>query len=210
MPDNSWSNGWQALRDSDRDLALCLLFSPSGSRPLLADRLHLALEAEISVRVTSEPMLAAIRLQWWADAIESRREEKVPLMRRLLRHLEAGAIQQDDLLAQLAIWQDRLADNTISAVSCWRDVFLMLAGGDEPPPAAGRVGAALQDHEQAAQLDDGILAGLRTREFYWIWMAGQLARYRLSGRYREDDALLVWRMLGWRIGIRRPSPLPSS
>ena len=131
-------------------------------------------------------------------------------MRRLLAHLEAGAIRQDDLLAQLAIWQHRLADNTISVASCWRDVFLMLAGGDEPPPAAGRVGAALLDREQAAKLDDGILAGLRMREFCWIWMAGQLARHRLSGRYREDDALLVWRMLGWRIGIRRPSPLPSS
>ena len=136
MPDNSLPNGWQTLRDSDRELALCLLFSPANTRSILADRLSLALEAEISVRVTSEPMLAAIRLQWWTDAIESRRDEKVPLMRRLLAHLEAGAIQQDDLLAQLAIWQDRLADNTISAASCWRDVFLMLAGGDEPPPAA--------------------------------------------------------------------------
>ena len=206
---NDWSNSWQALRDSDRDLALCLLFNPTNSRPVLADRLNLALEAEISVRVTSEPMLAAIRLQWWADAIESRRHENVPLMRRLLMHLESGAIRQDDLLAQLALWQDRLADNTISAASCWRDVFVLLAGGQEPQPAAGRVGAALQDHELAAQLDEAILAGLRTRQLYWIWMAGQLARHRLSGGYRDDDALLVWRTLGWRFGIRRPSPLPS-
>ena len=205
---NDWSNSWQALRDSDRDLALCLLFNPTNSRPVLADRLNLALEAEISVRVTSEPMLAAIRLQWWADAIESRRHENVPLMRRLLMHLESGAIRQDDLLAQLALWQDRLADNTISAASCWRDVFVLLAGGQEPQPAAGRVGAALQDHELAAQLDEAILAGLRTRQLYWIWMAGQLARHRLSGGYRDDDALLVWRMLAWRLGIRRPSPVP--
>lgn len=195
MPDNSW----QALRESDRHLALCLIFSPADSRAVLADRLNLALEAETSLRVTSEPMLAAIRLQWWVDAIESRRDEKVPLMRRLLTHLEDDAIQQDDLLAQLAIWQDRLAGGTISAASCWQDVFLMLADAKEAPPAAGFVGAALQDHEQAAKLDDGILAGLQTRELYWIWMAGQLARYRLSGRYRDDDALLVWRMLGWRM-----------
>lgn len=212
MPDNgrpaSWSNSWQALRDSDRELALCLLFSPAVSRPVLADRLHLALEAEMSVRVTSEPMLAAIRLQWWVDAIEARRHENVPLMRRIITHLEAGAIRQDDLLAQMALWQDRLADNRISAASCWRDVFVMLANGQEPRYAAGHVGAALQDHEQAAQLDDATLAGLQARDLYWIWMVGQLARHRLSGRYRDEDALLVWRMLAWRLGIRRPSPVP--
>jgi hypothetical protein len=213
MPDtsrpNSWPNSWQALRDSNRDLALCLLFSPAVARPVLADRLTLALEAETAVRGTSEPMLAAIRLQWWADAVAARRDENVPLMRRLLAHLEGGVIREGDLLAQLAVWQDRLADNRVSAASCWRDFFLMLAGGGVAGQAAGLVGAALQDQNTAIRLQDDGIASLRTREHYWVWMAGQLARHRLSGRYRDDDALLVWRMLGWRLGFRRPSPSSS-
>ena len=37
------STGWQALRETDRDLALALLFAPANSRDLLADRLSLAI-----------------------------------------------------------------------------------------------------------------------------------------------------------------------
>jgi len=203
------SGSWSALRDSDRDLALCLLFSPADMRALLADRLCLALEAENSVRVASEPMLAAIRLQWWAEAIEAGRDENVPLMRRLLVHLESAHIDQDELLTQLAIWQDRLADNTISAGACWQKLFVMLAGMEPARHAAGLVGMSLHEGAEASRLDDDSLAVLRRYRLYWIWMAGQVARYRGSGQYRDDDALLVWRMLGWRLGVTRPSPSPS-
>jgi hypothetical protein len=178
-------------------------------RPLLADRLSLALEAENSLRAASEPMLAAIRLQWWVEAIEAGRDENVPLMRRLLAHLDAGHIDQHDLLAQLAIWQDRLADDRISAAACWQRLFVMLAGMEPARHAAGLVAMALHQDGRALALDDDTLAVLRTRPLYWIWMAGQVARYRASGQYRHDDALLVWRMLGWRLGITRPSPSPS-
>ncbi|MEC8643489.1 MAG: hypothetical protein VXZ67_11295 [Pseudomonadota bacterium] len=208
MP-GSWPDSWRALRDTDRDLALCLLFSPADGRAALADRLNLALEAENSVRVASEPMLAAIRLQWWVDAIEAGRHENVPLMHRLLIHMETGKLQSEELLAQLAIWQDRLADETITAGGCWQVFFGMLAGTDGARQAAGPVGRAMYDPAQDAKLDNGLLSGLRTRQHRWIWMAGQLARHRQSGKYREDDALLVWRMLGWRLGFRPPSP-PSS
>jgi len=203
------SASWQALRDTQKDLALCLLFSAASTRPVLADRLILALETETSVRVTSEPMLAAIRLQWWVDAIETGRDENVPLIRRLLAHLGNGAVRKDELLTQIAIWQDRLADDTITAGASWQSLFGMLAGTDEAWQAAGRVGLAMYDPAQAAKLDDSLLSGLRTRHNYWVWMAGQLAIHRQSGQYREDDVLLVWRMLGWRLGFRRPLPSPS-
>ena len=77
------STGWQALRETDRDLALALLFAPAASRDLLADRLSLAIEAETAINIASEPMLAAIRLQWWVEAIENKSGESVPLMARL-------------------------------------------------------------------------------------------------------------------------------
>jgi hypothetical protein len=208
------TDSWQALREIDRDLALCLLFCPADRRAVLADRLSLALEAESALRIASEPMLAAIRLQWWVDAIELHRHENVPLIGRLLTHLEAGHLRQDEVLAQLAIWQDRLSDDTCTPATCWRDLFAMLADSGDMKATAGLVGAVLLDkatagHLDHSYLDDGHLAGLRTRHLYWIWMAAQVARHRMAGKYREDDALLVWRMLGWRLGITRPSPSPS-
>ena len=186
------TDSWQALREIDRDLALCLLFCPADRRAVLAD----------------------IRLQWWVDAIESHRHENVPLIGRLLTHLEAGHLRQDEVLAQLAIWQDRLSDDTCTPATCWRDLFAMLADSGDMKATAGLVGAVLLDkatagHLDHSYLDDGHLAGLRTRHLYWIWMAAQVARHRMAGKYREDDALLVWRMLGWRLGITRPSPSPS-
>ena len=85
----------------------------------------------------------------------------------------------------------------------------MLAGMEPARQAAGLVGMSLHEGVGASRLDDDTLAVLRRRPLYWIWMAGQVARYRGSDKYREDDALLVWRMLGWRLGITRPSPSPS-
>lgn len=209
MPD-SGPDSWRALRNTDRDLALCLLFSPAAGRAVLADRLNLALEAENSVRTASEPMLAAIRLQWWVDAIEAGRHENVPLMRRLSTHFETGGLRPDELLAQLALWQDRLADDSITSGACWQGLFEMLAVTNGARSAAGLVGRAIYDPVQAANLDGDRLAVLRTHQFRWIWMAGLLARHRLSAKFHDDDPFLVWRMLGWRFGIRLPSPSSSN
>jgi len=91
------TGGWQALRASDRDIALALLFAPSSRRDLISDRLHLAIEAENALRLASEPMLAAIRLQWWVEAIETRRHESVPLMERLITHIDANHVSAEEL-----------------------------------------------------------------------------------------------------------------
>ena len=118
------STGWQALRETDRDLALALLFAPAASRDVLADRLSLAIEAETAINIASEPMLAAIRLQWWVEAIENKSGESVPLMERLLRHLDRGALGTADLVAQMGHWQDRLStspeDKSFSKEECFK------------------------------------------------------------------------------------------
>ena len=60
------SGGWQALHETDRDLALALLFAPAASRDVIADRLSLAIEAETAMKLASEPLLAAISAESWA------------------------------------------------------------------------------------------------------------------------------------------------
>lgn len=59
----------QELRGLDGDLYLCHLFAPAATREALLTLYHLYADiARIPVSV-SEPMVGAIRLQWWRDLL---------------------------------------------------------------------------------------------------------------------------------------------
>lgn len=209
------STGWQTLRASDhrvdQDFALALLFAPSTGRDLVADRLLLSIEAESSMQIASEPMLAAIRLQWWVEAIETGRHESVPLVERLLHHIAAGRVTAEELTSQIGLWQDRLASSPEDTGGCWGAMFAMLLPGQAE--AAAQVGQALVDPE--ATVGEEALHLLAGRDSRWVWMLGLLTRHRRQNAVTQDstahdDPLLVWRMLGWRFGIRRPSSATTS
>ena len=197
--------GWLALRASnqasDRELAMALLFAPAATRDLLADQLSLAIEAETALRLASEPMLAAIRLQWWAEAIETGRHDSVPLMQRLVGHMESGALSADYLTTVVGLWQDRLTSAPEDAGSCWGGMMAMML--PDKPAAAEQVGRALVEAD--AVVGDEALHLLATGQSRWAWMLGVLARHRRHRVAPVDDPLMVWRMVGWRFGIRRPS-----
>ena len=204
------SGGWQALRETDRDLALALLFAPAASRDLIADRLSLAIEAETAMKLASEPMLAAIRLQWWVEVIQNVSGESVPLMERLLGHLDRGSLASADLVAQMELWQDRLStspeDSPNARGDCWADCFGALLLPQEQ--AARQVGRALVDPD--ARIGDEVLGLLATAEGRWLWMIGMLVRHRRATGGSQDDPLMAWRMVGWRFGFRRPSSPTTS
>jgi len=204
------TGGWRDLRGTDRDLAFCLLFAPASRRDMLADRLLLAHETESAIRVTSEPMLAAIRMQWWDDALETRRHENVPLMIRLLSHIDSDRLAVEDLKAQLALWQDRLQQDMHGASGCWRDFFQQFAVTDEARVSAGSVGTAFGDPDHVAGILDRHLVHLDTTDCRWIGMLGLLLRYRRAVPAGDAEPMLVWRMLGWRYGIRRPPAQPTT
>ena len=204
------SGGWQALRETDLDLALALLFAPAASRDLIADRLSLAIEAETAMKLASEPMLAAIRLQWWVEAIQNASGESVPLMERLLGHLDRGSLASADLFAQIKLWQDRLStspeDSPNARGDCWADCFGALLPQQEQ--AARQVGRALVDPD--ARIGDEALGLLATAEGRWLWMIGMLVRHRRATGGSQDAPLMAWLMVGWRFGFRRPlSPTTS-
>lgn len=188
------AGAWPALRDTDRDLAFALLFAPHESRDLLADRLNLALECEAAIRIASEPMLAAIRLQWWVEAIETGRHEQVPLMLRLLARIESSRIDAAALIDQIGLWQDRLASAPADAGACWADCFALLAPDRTAP--ARNIARSLYAGETPLSRDE--IAGLKTPDTRWLWMLGRLAIHRQTGAPSEDP-LLVWRMLRWRM-----------
>ena len=204
------TEGWRDLRNTDRDLAFCLLFASAPRRDLLADRLMLAHEAESAIRVASEPLLAAIRLQWWCDALETCRHENVPLTMRLLSHIDSGRLTVKDITTQLALWQDRLQQETDGAGGCWRNFFRNLAGPGEAKEAAGIIGAALVEPSQVVAIQNRHLDSLAAEDARWIGMLGLLLRYRCSVPASDSEPMLIWRMLGWRYGFRRPQAQPTT
>lgn len=199
------NGGWVALRASeqpaDRELAMALLFAPAANRDCLADHLNLAIEAETALRVASEPMLAAIRLQWWVEAIGSMRHESVPLMERLVGHIETGRVSPEKLVSLVELWQDRLTTAPEDAGSCWGAMLALML--PDQAAAAEQVGRALVEPD--AVVGDEALHMLAGGETRWAWMLGLLARHRRKTGFSQEDPLLAWRMLGWRFGVRRPS-----
>ncbi len=59
------------LREGDRDRYLCALLSPDSHRGPIAALYAFNMEIARLRDVVSEPMMGEVRLQWWADLIES-------------------------------------------------------------------------------------------------------------------------------------------
>ena len=66
------------VRTYDRDRFLCSLFAPSDERAALSALYAFNIEvASVRERV-SQPLLGAMRLQWWRDAIDAVFEGRLP------------------------------------------------------------------------------------------------------------------------------------
>lgn len=215
--------GWKELRQRDQDLALCLLFARPRDRDLLADLLLLSLELETSIRVPSEPMLAAIRLQWWVEAVDRGSDAEAPILGRLFIHADAGFPSREQITQIIALWQDRLADERLNAGDCWGELFATMAGmamshGGKPADAearetgeaARRIGRAFAGSDDAGELAECQLRPVKNRILRWLWMIGRLEIHRRrlvkdgarevprTGQLARHNPLLVWRMLFWR------------
>jgi phytoene/squalene synthetase len=59
----------QELRGLDGDLYLCHLFAPADSRPALLTLYHFYADIARIPASVSDPMVGAIRLQWWRDLL---------------------------------------------------------------------------------------------------------------------------------------------
>jgi len=207
------SDAWQALRETDKELALCLLFCPAPQRDLVADIFNFANELENAIRIPSEPMLAAIRLQWWQEALASKNAADVPLVQRLQRYIDASLLSTDALERLASHWQDRVGDPDLDPAIGWESAWQLAAkagkGGDLTE-AAGEIGIAVTRYRlnqpsgtlpTAAQLRALRVSGAELR---WLYLAGCLILFwNESGR--REDTMLVWRLLLWRFGVSLPA-----
>lgn len=86
----------QELRGLDGDLYLCHLFAPAEARDALLTLYHLYADIARIPATVSEPMVGAIRLQWWRDLLDavSRGESRgAPIGEALLLYpLDAKAV----------------------------------------------------------------------------------------------------------------------
>ena len=185
------AGGWSELREKERELALCLLFAREDTREWLADILLLALELEASSRLPSEPMLCAIRLQWWAEAVEGDASGESPLVDRLRSHIGAGVVTRAGLISIITLWQDRLADERITTGACWGSLFKFMAGAVLDARAASSSRATGATGRTKGKVADG---ARQTKEK--VTNSAGLAKGKAKGGAPADEAAALADRIG--------------
>jgi phytoene synthase len=97
------------VRDGDRDRWLSVLYAPADVRPALLALHGLDLALERLVAGTTEPMIGAIRLAWWREALEGLDAGKVPAQ-PLLALIAAELLPRGITGTELAQIEDRWAE----------------------------------------------------------------------------------------------------
>ena len=207
-------SAWQELRDVNRELAFLLLFAPANRRDVAADIMLLATELDKAIHIPSEVMLAAIRVQWWHDALAATENANVPLVQRFQRHYADRLFSPGDITNIIDGWRDRIADDQLPKFKCWAGCWKMLArlfDASEHAQNAGIVGAhlaALQaspEHRVNASLVYN-LPDVATAPS-WLKMAVYLqCHWHANPTEMPEHPLLIWRMVAWRFGFMPKRP----
>lgn len=146
------------LREPDR--FLCALFAPADRREALFALIAYHHELGRAREVASNPMIAAIRLQWWRDALDQPRRHEVATP--LHAAMAAGLLAREDLLAMADAREAELDEEGIPGMAAFAAYLRGSHGGFAV--AAGRLlGAAPADLPalQAIGAAQGLAALLR-------------------------------------------------
>lgn len=208
-------SAWQELREVNRELAFLLLFAPANRRDAAADILLLASELEKAIHIPSEVMLAAIRLQWWHDALAATENAKVPLVQRIQRHYAEGLFTPGDITGIIEGWRDRIADDQLPKFQCWAGCWQMLArlfDVEEHEHDAGIVGAHLAALQGSPEnrVNTGLITNLPDPAPLpqWLKMAVYLQiHWHTNPTEMPEHPLLIWRMMAWRLGFTPKRPM---
>ena len=205
-----------------RPLALCLMFESIENQLMAASVFDLAIALDAALHTPSEPLLAAIRIQWWADTLAKTTDQNVPLV----ACLQSQYHSRDNLLSQLqdiiGEWQTachyETRDSGEGWVAVWRLIALHL-GHKTAVDQAAVIGRELhfatlgQKYDGPAGKID--IRSLRTNdreeERTLLYLSACLS-CKLQGSQNSnldatgishdtglDDPVLVWRILVWHI-----------
>ena len=205
-----------------RPLALCLMFESIENQLMAASVFDLAIALDAALHIPSESMLAAIRIQWWADALAKTTEQNGPLV----ACLQAQYNSRDNFLSELhdiiREWQMACHYETRNSregwVAVWRLVALHL-GHDTAVDQAAAIGQELYlatlGQKYGGLVGTTDIKSLRKNdheeERTLLYLSACLSR-KLQGSQNSnlnatrtshctglDDPLLVWRILVWYI-----------
>ncbi|MBS0248870.1 MAG: squalene/phytoene synthase family protein [Proteobacteria bacterium] len=134
------------VREADRDLYLASLFAPEDKRAALFALYAFAIEIGRVRDVAREPMPGEIRLQWWREVLEGKRDGEAaahPVAAALLEGLRRHAIAPDRLVGIVDAHQFDLYDEPMATLddldnyavmtqSALLDVAIAMLGGGGP------------------------------------------------------------------------------
>ena len=120
-----------ALRDRDhpigRPLALCLMFEPANDQCLTASIFDLAIALDSALHIPSESLLAAIRVQWWVDALYDNDAQTAPLVTQLHAQFQTHDGLQSDTIDLIGYWQTACHDENRDNSDGWAAVWALVA-----------------------------------------------------------------------------------
>ena len=205
-----------------RPLALCLMFETPENQLMAASVLNFVIALDAALHTPTESLLAAIRIQWWTDALANTSDQKVPLIARLQSQYQRNDNFFTELQVIIGEWQaachHETRDSSEGWVAAWRFIAFHL-GHETAVDQAALIGRELH-HATLGQGCDEFAGNIDIKSFRkndredertLLYLSACLCR-RLQGSQRSDldaarishdrvldDPILVWRILVWHI-----------
>jgi phytoene synthase len=146
-----------SVRETDRDRFLGALFAPEPARRALLSLIAFEHELARTPHVTSEPMLARIRLQWWREALAEAaagdgKPRAQPIVESLSETIRQHKLDPQALIAVIDARESAVDGplDTARAAAVFADLELAVLGVDDAQSraAAHEVGQArLTSHD---------------------------------------------------------------
>ena len=215
MTDNA-KTALAALRDNDhplgRPLALWLMFEPANDQWLAASILNFALALDSALHIPSESLLAAIRVQWWVDALSDSDAQTAQLVTQFHAQFQIHGELQSDIIDLASHWQTACHNENRVNSDGWAAVTALIAkhlGQAAQFAIATDIGHqlhhAIRGHEPHATvpLDRPQISVLRRNDAgqkrSFLFLVACWLRYVQRTNADANHPALVWHMLAWQL-----------
>ena len=205
-----------------RPLALCLMFESIENQLMAASVFDLAIALDSAVHTPRDSLLAAIRIQWWADTLAKTADQSVPLVACLQSQYQRHDNFSTQLQGIVGEWQAACHYETRDTIAGWVAVWRLIAlylGHVKAVDQAASIGRELH-YATLGQRYDGLAGNIDIKslrkndleeERTLLYLSACLNR-KLKGSQNSnldgtqmshdiglDDPVLVWRILVWHI-----------